>query len=181
MVMIGGAIVARVIGDPKVHDMSRKDQASDAPWLTRTQAQTWRAYMGLSLQMTYEMNRQLSEDADLSLADYSVLVALADSPDGRRGLTDLASEIGWERSRLSHHLKRMCARGLTERHPSTTDGRATDARLTPAGRDALESAAAGHVDLVQRLFFAPLTEQDVVSLGEVLDRLRIHMRDVGAL
>ncbi|MCP2175102.1 DNA-binding transcriptional regulator, MarR family [Williamsia maris] len=137
--------------------------------------------MGLSLQMTYEMNRQLSEDADLSLADYSVLVALADSDDGRRGLTDLATEIGWERSRLSHHLKRMCTRGLTERHPSRTDGRATDATLTSAGRVALEAAAAGHVDLVQRLFFAPLAEQDVVSLGEVLDRLRSHVRDAGTL
>jgi len=161
--------------------MSRKDQSRDTSWLSPAQQETWRAYMGLSLQLTYEMNRQLSEDADLSLADYSVLVALADSDDGRRGLTDLASEIGWERSRLSHHLKRMCARGLTERHPSRTDGRATDATLTPAGRIALESAAAGHVELVQRLFFAPLTERDVVSLGAVLDRLRGHVRDAGTL
>ncbi|GGF37897.1 MarR family winged helix-turn-helix transcriptional regulator [Williamsia phyllosphaerae] len=161
--------------------MSRKGQPRGTPWLTPAQQQTWRSYMGLSLQMTYEMNRQLSEDADLSLADYSVLVALADSEDGRRGLTELATEIGWERSRLSHHLKRMCSRGLTERHPSRTDGRATDATLTSAGRVALESASAGHVDLVQRLFFAPLDETDVVSLGEVLDRLRTHVRDAGTL
>ena len=71
------------------------------PWLTPTEESAWRAYMGLSLQMTFEMNRQLTEEHGLSLADYSVLVALADSPDGRRRVTELAAEIGWERSRAA--------------------------------------------------------------------------------
>ncbi|GGF96642.1 hypothetical protein GCM10007304_08270 [Rhodococcoides trifolii] len=160
----------------KIRDMSRNDQ-----WLTPSEAVVWRAYMGLSLQLTHEMNRQLTEDHGLSLADYSVLVALADSPDGRRQLSELASEIGWERSRLSHHLKRMCARGLAERTSSKTDGRATDAVLTTVGRAALNRAAPDHVSLVQRLFFAGLSDEDVDLLGATLHRLRDHVRAEGTL
>ncbi|MGU3435658.1 MarR family winged helix-turn-helix transcriptional regulator [Actinomycetes bacterium M1A6_2h] len=137
--------------------------------------------MGLSLQMTHEMNRQLAEDHGLSLADYSVLVALTDSPDGRRQLSDLASEIGWERSRLSHHFKRMCARGLAERKASSTDGRATDVVLTEAGRDAVQRAAPGHVALVKTLFFDGLTDADVDRLGDLLTRLRAQVRERGTL
>ena len=160
--------------------MSPKDPQG-GPWLTPSQESAWRAYMGLSLQMTFEMNRQLTEDHGLSLADYSVLVALADSPDGRRRVTDLAAEIGWERSRASHHLARMCARGLTDRTVSTTDRRATDAVLTAAGRAALDEAAAGHVELVQRLFFDGLPADEVSALAPLLTRLRDHVRANGTL
>ena len=64
------------------------------PWLTPTEESAWRAYMGLSLQMTFEMNRQLTEEHGLSLADYSVLVALADSPDGRRRVNEIVAVPG---------------------------------------------------------------------------------------
>lgn len=161
--------------------MSRKAGAPDPPWLSSEQAVVWRAYMGLSLQMTYEMNRQLTEDHQLSLADYSVLVALAESPDGRRRVSELASEIGWERSRLSHHLKRMCGRGLTERRASASDGRATDALLTALGRRAVEEAAPDHVALVQRLFFEGLDDADLAALGDVMTRLRAQVRERGTL
>ncbi|WP_415973343.1 MarR family winged helix-turn-helix transcriptional regulator [Rhodococcus sp. 077-4] len=161
--------------------MSPKDEQSTQRWLTPAQESAWRAYMGLSLQMTFEMNRQLTEDHGLSLADYSVLVALADSQDGRRRVADLASEIGWERSRTSHHLARMCARGLTDRQASSGDARATDVVLTDAGRAALEASAAGHVDLVRRLFFDGLDPDDVADLGVVLTRLREHVRSNGTL
>ncbi len=137
--------------------------------------------MGLSLQMTFEMNRQLTEDHGLSLADYSVLVALADRPDGRRRVTDLAAEIGWERSRASHHLARMSARGLTDRTVSTTDARATDAVLTEAGRAALDASAAGHVDVVRRLFFDGIAPEEVSTLESILTRLRDHVRTNGTL
>ena len=164
----------------KVHDMSRK-KSDDQHWLTPAQQKAWRAYMGLSLQMTYEMNRQLTEDHGLSLADYAVLVALADSTDGSRQLTGLASEIGWERSRLSHHLKRMCTRGLTERRAPNSDGRATDAVITAVGRAALLDAAPGHVALVQRLFFAGLSDSDVAVLGDTLGRLKAHVKENGSI
>jgi len=111
--------------------------------------------MAVQMRMNYEMNRQLQSDSDLSLADYHVLNALTDAPGGRLQVSDLAALIGWERSRASHQLRRLCERGLAERIPSQDDGRATDATLTKAGRDAIDAAAPDHVALGQAKVLRP--------------------------
>ncbi|MDT7731001.1 MAG: hypothetical protein QOK45_1254, partial [Mycobacterium sp.] len=74
--------------------------------------------MAVQMRLNYEMNRQLQSDSDLTLADYHVLNALTDAPGGRLQVSDLAALIGWERSRASHQLRRLCERGLAERIPS---------------------------------------------------------------
>jgi len=131
--------------------------------------------MHVQLRMNYEMNRRLQIDSGLSLADYHVLVALSDAPEGRMQITDLAAQIGWERSRVSHQLRRMGERGLTERRPSTVGGRATDALLTKRGRDAISQAAPGHVDLVHRLFFDPLPVDLLAPLTAALEHIHVNL------
>ncbi len=140
---------------PKKRDTSPKQE-----WLTPKQQRAWVAYMRVQLRMSYEMNRQLQADSNLSLADYDVLVALSGAKDEGMRVSDLAAQIGWERSRLSHQLRRMEERGLAERRPSADDGRITKVVLTPPnGRQAIEEAAPPrHVDLVRRLFFDPLPD-----------------------
>src|ERR1700704_6780164 len=93
-------------------------------WLTPVQQRAWLAYIRVELRMNYEMHRQLLADSGLSLSDYHVLVALSNAPHARMRVADLAAQIGWERSPGSHHLRRMCERGLTERQPSPGAGRA---------------------------------------------------------
>jgi DNA-binding MarR family transcriptional regulator len=131
--------------------------------------------MRVQMRMNYEMNRQLKSDNDLSLADYHVLNALTDAPGGRLQVSDLAAIIGWERSRASHQLRRLCERGLAERIPSEDDGRATDATLTKAGRDAIEGAAPGHVALVRRMFFDPLPDELLAPLTEALEYVQVNI------
>jgi DNA-binding MarR family transcriptional regulator len=76
---------------------------ADKMWLTAVQQRTWLNYMRVYLRMEYEMNRQLQADCGLSLADYTVMNALSEAPGRRLRLSTLATTIGWERSRLSHH------------------------------------------------------------------------------
>jgi DNA-binding MarR family transcriptional regulator len=118
--------------------------------------------------LEYEMNRQLLTDSDLSLGDYTVMNALSQAPGRRAQLTSLATTIGWERSRLSHHLQRMTARGLVDRVRSDTDGRATDAVLTPAGLAQLQAAAPRHAAWVRAAFFADLDADQESALGDAL-------------
>lgn len=150
---------------------SRSAESVDPMWLTPAQQRVWLAWMRVSLRLDFEINRALQDDSDLSLADYHVLVALGDAPDGRLQLSALANTIGWERSRLSHHLQRMTARGLTRRVPSASDGRATDAVLSAAGRRALRQAAGPHVETVRRLFFARLDDVDLVAFAALLEQV----------
>jgi DNA-binding MarR family transcriptional regulator len=154
---------------------------SSIPLLTDEQQETWFAYMRVMLRLTHEMNRQLQTDSDLSLADYDVLNALADSPGDRLQLTALAARIGWERSRVSHHLQRMSARGLVQRSPSESDRRATDAVLTDAGLAALRAATPGHAALVRRMFFDGLDPELLGPLRTALDQVHERVLAEGTL
>src|ERR1700758_3480149 len=121
--------------------------------LTPGQQRAWLAYMRVQLRLTYEMNRQLQADSSLSLPDYDVLNALRYSPGGRMRITGLAARIGWERSRLSHHVRRLPNRGLVDCRLAPADRRATEIALTDQGWDELSLASRGHIELVRQLFF----------------------------
>ena len=155
--------------------------AQPPPVLTGDQQETWFAYMRVMLRLTYEMNRQLQTDSDLSLPDYDVLNALADSPGHRLQLTTLATRLAWERSRLSHHLQRMDARGLVHRSRSESDGRATDAVLTEAGLAALRAATPGHAALVRTMFFDGLDPDLLPPLRAALEQVHEKVRATGTL
>ena len=136
--------------------------------LNESQQQTWRNYMQVYHRLEYEMNRQLLADSGLSLGDYTVMSALSQSPGRRRQLTALATTIGWERSRLSHHLQRMADRGLVDRVRSQTDGRAIDVVLTAAGWDTLRAAAPLHAAWVRTLFFSDIDSRQEAQLAGIL-------------
>src|SRR5689334_3673364 len=119
--------------EPRFAQMARKrKQGEESAFskLTPAQQRAWLAFIRLRLRLTFEMNRQLQAESNLSLADYDVLNAMRYEPEGRTLITALAIRIGWERSRLSHHLRRLEGRELVELRTSPTDRRATEITLT---------------------------------------------------
>jgi DNA-binding MarR family transcriptional regulator len=121
--------------------------------------------------LEYEMNRHLLAECAMSLGDYTVLNALNNATGNRMQLTVLATTIGWERSRLSHHLVRMTNRGLVDRLQSDTDKRATDAALTAKGRSAIKAAAPRHVARLRQLFFSDLRPHQERHLATILSSI----------
>ena len=100
-----------------------------------------------------------------------MLHPLSEAPDGLLRARELGTEIGWDRSRLSHHLTRMEKRGLIAREECAEDGRGLMVRVTDAGRQAIEAAAPAHVENVQRYFFDLLSNDELETLAAVFDRL----------
>ena len=133
----------------------------DTPWLDERQQRLWRGWIALTTQLPAALHRQLQADSGLSLPDFEVLVRLTEAADGRARVTDLANAAGWERSRLSHHIKRMEGRGLVQRQECCDDGRGAFVTLTPSGRDAIERAAPGHARTVRDLVFASLSDAEL--------------------
>ena len=164
--------------------MSRNGEAGPVPaggWLEGDQQRAWLAYIRVQLRLAYEMNRQLLVDSGMSLPDYDVLTALSVADDGRMQITVLAAQIGWERSRVSHHVRRMSARGLVSCGISVADRRVTEVTLTSRGRQALQESAPGHVDLVRRLFFGGLPDGLVGPLSEALESVYASIIKQGSL
>jgi DNA-binding MarR family transcriptional regulator len=142
--------------------------ANDSPWLTEKQQRVWREWLAMNARLPAALHRQLQSDSGLSLQDFDVLVRLTDTPGARVRILPLANALGWERSRLSHHVKRMEGRGLVEREECVDDGRGAFVVLTEQGRAAIERAAPGHARTVRQLVFDQLSDDEVDTLGAVL-------------
>jgi DNA-binding MarR family transcriptional regulator len=145
------------------------------------QIRAWYAYMKVQLRLRYEMNRQLQADSGLSLPDYDVLVALTSEPTATMRVAALATRLGWERSRTSHHVRRMQKRSLLDTSTAVEDGRATDVRLTSEGWRALHAATPSHVELVKSIFLDALDGSDLTQLADIMERVYDRLIDNGTL
>ena len=138
-------------------------------WLSPEELAAWRGLMRMQAQLGARLNRELTAAAELSLQDYGVLVALAEQPEGRLRAYELGRELGWEKSRLSHHVGRMECRGLVERRRCPSDQRGMYIALTEAGRRALDAAAPDHVAQVRRAFVDLLTPGQLATLADITE------------
>ena len=140
-------------------------------WLDERQQHLWRSYMRMNQELYARLEDLLSREGGVSAADYAVLVPLSEEPTGVLRARDLGVEIGWDRSRLSHHLTRMEKRGVIVREQCEEDARGLMVRITPAGRRSIEAAAPAHAEAVQQHFFDLLSTKDLDTLSEVFDRV----------
>lgn len=142
---------------------------SDVRWLSTTEERAWRALQLMQMRLEGALARQLASDSGLSYPDYLVLVALTDRPDGRMRSFELARVLGWEKSRLSHHVARMEARGLVDKQRCDTDRRGAFVVVTKRGRTEIEAAAPGHVAAVRRLFVDRLSPPQLDAIGDAAE------------
>jgi DNA-binding MarR family transcriptional regulator len=138
-------------------------------WLSDGEERAWRALQFMQMRLEGELARQLATDSGLSYPDYVVLVALTDRPDGRMRLFELGEVLGWEKSRLSHHVARMEGRGLVKKERCDADRRGAFVVVTQRGRKQIETAAPGHVAAVRRLFVDQLTHNELAAIGDAAE------------
>jgi DNA-binding MarR family transcriptional regulator len=86
-------------------------------------------------------------------------------------MSALAEAAGSSRSRLSHAVAQLEARGWIRREPCPEDRRGLVAVLTDEGFRALAEAAPGHVEEVRRLLIDRLTPEQVRALREISEAI----------
>jgi DNA-binding MarR family transcriptional regulator len=131
----------------------------------------WRGFVAMRRSLDRALEQRLQADAGISTADFDVLHALSRADGHRLRAGALADALGWEKSRISHQVSRMAARGLLERAECPTDARGTWVLLAAAGADALATATCGYVEVLQQTFFAPLSAADKRMLRGVAERV----------
>lgn len=143
-------------------------------WLNDQEMRVWRRWLRAQTEIPAALGRALGQDSTLSMQDYETLVHLVEADRGRLRISALANTMHWERSRLSHHLRRMEQRGLVGKENCSDDGRGSYVVITEEGRGALTAAAPGHLAAVRRIFLDGASEQELevldVFLSRVLDR-----------
>jgi DNA-binding MarR family transcriptional regulator len=144
-------------------------------WLDHDEQRSWRAFLDADRLLMAALDRQLQHDAELSLADYDLLVRLSEAPDRRMRMSELADATLFSRSRLSHAVSRLEAAGWVVRTACPEDGRGLFAELTEAGLAKLASAAPGHVEAVRRHLVDVLSPEQLAQLGEISATVREHL------
>jgi DNA-binding MarR family transcriptional regulator len=142
---------------------------------TTDQLRIWRDFIETADALRTQLGARLQDESGLSRGDYAVLLALTEAAEERLRPSDLASRIGWERSRLSHHLGRMERRGLIRREECATDSRGADVVLTPAGAAAFHDATIPHLRAIRELFVDALTPEQLAAAGDLASALRSHL------
>jgi DNA-binding MarR family transcriptional regulator len=140
--------------------------------LTSYELATWRAFIETAEQLRTVLGVRLREDSGLSEGDYAVLLALSEAPGRRMRSSALATHIGWERSRLSHHLGRMERRGLVAREECEEDNRGAEVVATADGMSAFRRATVPHLRAVRELFLDALTAEQLDAVAGVVASLR---------
>lgn len=135
-------------------------------WLDATERDAWKHLSLMQLQLTARLGHELAADG-LSYQDYLVLATLSDRPEGRMRVVELGRELGWEKSRASHHISRMAERGLVGKERCPTDQRGAFVVLTAEGERVIGAAAPAHVDAVRRHFIDLLTPEQVAVVDSI--------------
>lgn len=142
--------------------------------LTEQQA-AWSSYQRMRVRLAGRLGRELARTTGLSEADYEILAALTASADESVRALALRCGLEWEKSRLSHQLRRMEERGLVTREDCTEDNRGSVVRLTERGRKLANEARVHYEDAVRRYVTDVLTPDELAALGNIAERLLAHL------
>lgn len=143
----------------------------DVRWLQPDERDAWLRFIAVLELLPAGLDSQLRRDSGLTHFEYLCLVVLADAPDGRLRMSDLAVRSNATPARLSRVVQRLVERGCLERARCTEDARSIFAVLTDEGRAVLSEAAPGHLGFVREHVFDPLSPEQVSALREISDRL----------
>jgi len=154
--------------------MSTVSEVSPEEW------DLWRDYFRGGRELVAALDRRLQSDAGISHPEYLVLLSLWDAEEHSLRTGELAEELSWEKSRVSHQVARMEARGLVERRECETDARGVWVVLTPDGSRLLLRATRDHTAAIREWFFELMSDEEKRVLGVVARRMRENLGTVCA-
>jgi DNA-binding MarR family transcriptional regulator len=125
--------------------------------------------------LQYQVEQQLRAEGDLSYVQFQLLARLVDAH-GPLTMTQLADGVVYSRSGLTYQAGLLERAGLITRGSSPDDERATLVTITGQGRALFYRLLPGHIQVIRRLLFDPLSDGDLHHLGDIMTRVRDHMR-----
>lgn len=139
----------------------------ETPRAVRAWTRLLRAYAAT----TRELSGELQSEHELSLNDFEALLVLARADEGRLKRVELARRLLLTPSGVTRLLEGLERSGLVRRTTCPTDLRVAYAELTEEGRARFEAASCAHVASIRSLMEEHFSEDELASLGDLLDRL----------
>lgn len=129
--------------------------------------QLWLLWKRTHERVRAEVISRTTVPADVSDPELNVLVTLYQTGGSLRQ-SELARELRWDRTRLSHLLTRMSRRGYIHRLKGVSG---ISVEILPQGTELIETAAPGLEAAVQQHLIDQLGDVDAHALRALLQRL----------
>jgi DNA-binding MarR family transcriptional regulator len=133
--------------------------------LSPQELRVWHAFRMMGDDVLERVGRDITEATGLSGPDFAVLSRVAAIGKGEMRQQSLAEMLGWDKSRLSHHLTRMQQRKLIERRDA--ENRVVLVVLTKLGREKLDDARPVHAESVRRNLLSRLNAEQTATIVRV--------------
>ncbi len=131
----------------------------------------WRGLLRAHSALVRDLDAELRATHALSLQEYEVLLTLAQAPENRMRMSDLAVSVILSQSGLTRLVDRLAQAGSVERTPCQADRRGLNAELTAAGRTRLEQARPTHLAGVRGSFLDRFDEAELGVLARLWERV----------
>ena len=135
----------------------------------------WRGMLQVHARVTQRLDTQMHAEHGLSVSAYEVLMFLADAPQHRMRMSDIADRVLLSRSGCTRLVDRLADQGCVTRCAAGDDGRGLFAQLTPDGLEKVGAARRTHHEGVRRFFLHHLTPTDQIALGDIWSRFPAHV------
>jgi DNA-binding MarR family transcriptional regulator len=131
----------------------------------------WRSFLRTHTHLLRLLEQDLQTHHKIAIGSYDVLVQLAEAPESRLRMSELAEAVLLSRSGLTRLVDRMQRDGLVARAPDPDDARGLFTVLTEHGRNALRDAASVHLAGISRLVFDRISEAELYQLLGLMRKL----------
>lgn len=138
--------------------------------LSESELRIWRTFLSVNVRLLERLDHELQQRSHLSLTDFEILSVLAESPEQRLRMSDLAERVLVSRSRLTYRVDRLVGVDYLTREECEDDRRGLFAILTDTGSEALAAATPGHTNDIRTWFFDAITADELRVIGRVMAR-----------
>lgn len=126
----------------------------------------WRAFLLAHARISRRLDEELRVEHDLTIGEYDALLTIAQAPERRIRMRQLADEVILSKSGVTRLIDRLVDDGLVERSACLADARGAEAVLTERGLARLRAASKTHLRGVNEHFLTILDGEDL----EVIER-----------
>jgi DNA-binding MarR family transcriptional regulator len=134
----------------------------------------WRAFLLAHARIVRRLDEELRAEHDLTIGEYDALVTIAQAPDRRIRMRQLADEVILSKSGVTRLIDRLVDDGLVERSACLSDARGAEAVLTERGLTRLRAASTTHLRGIHEHFLAIFGDDDLQAMERTMTSIARH-------
>jgi DNA-binding MarR family transcriptional regulator len=147
------------------------EQRCHTTWMALPAADrdAWTAFRRAAVEVIAQLDADLQEHAGVGYTDFDALVQLSVAAGGCMRMADLARAVSRSPSALTRLVTRLEKRHLVLRTRLHATG--VIVAITARGHALIDDASPRHLELVEKLFWSPLSQNQRLQLSRLTQRL----------